>query len=73
MTARGWVRLWSTDRESLHGDSQVDGDFAVPVRISVWPNPRRDRAVVLISSTVGSGHQRAAVRWVALPADAVLN
>jgi hypothetical protein len=73
MTARGWVRLWSTGRESLHGNSQVDGDFAVPLQVTVWPNPRRDRAVVLISSTVGSGHQRAAVRWVELPADAVLN
>jgi hypothetical protein len=73
MTARGWIRLWSTGRESLHGNTQVDGDFAVPVLVSVWPNPRGDRAVVLISSTVGSGHQQVAVRWVELPAGAVLN
>lgn len=67
MTAHGWARVWSTAHEQLDENRQVNRDFALPVDVSVWPNPRGDRALLLITSIVGSGHHVVAMRWVEMP------
>jgi hypothetical protein len=67
MTAHGWARVWSTAHERLDENQQVNRDFALPVAVSVWQNPRGDRALLLVTSIVGSGHQVVAMRWVEMP------
>lgn len=72
LTIRGWQRLWSSTVRS--GEAFTGGagqTHPAPLELTVWPNPRGDRAMMLIENEDGGGGSTTMVRWVKLPPDSM--
>jgi hypothetical protein len=59
-----WRRVWSG---VIHPVSRSPGEPSSTVAVSVWPNARGDRAVLLVSyKRTGTGNQAVDVHWIEL-------
>jgi hypothetical protein len=73
--ADGWREVWRKTINSAEQFTDGSGQSQpMPVRVTVWPNLRRDRALVLVENedtAPGTGFWDTTVHWVDLPADLV--
>jgi len=72
MTKDGWHRVWSGSIVSAKEVTDAAGQTTptMALQVTVWPNPRGDRALMLLTpegAYAGSGAWTMTVRWVTLP------
>jgi hypothetical protein len=73
LTKRGWRRLWSSTVHSIEEFTDPAGvTQAMPLDVTVWPNPRGDRALVLIANDRQGSGWPTTVHWAEIPPDAVV-